>query len=84
MLTCFHFLSRHDAAPTAPKQFNELLDGEAGVGDDATQRAGSEPFVIGHDGPCIGFVATKHHVAAGLAAKNEPSALQGSADFTAG
>jgi hypothetical protein len=72
------------AAQSASKQFDKLRDGEAGVGDDAAQGAGSELFVVGNDYPCIRFVATKHHVAACLAAENEPCALKSGADFTSG
>jgi hypothetical protein len=63
---------------------DELFNGESGVGDDATERAGSELLVVGNNGPRVRLVAAKHYVAAGLAAEDEPGALQGSADFTAG
>jgi hypothetical protein len=60
-----------------------LLNGEAGVGDDATERAGAELFVIGNDDSCVRLVATKHHVAAGLPTKHEPDALKRGPDFPA-
>jgi len=66
------------------KQLDELLDGESGVGDDATGRAGSKLLVVGNNDPCVRLVAAKHHVAAGLTAEDETGAPQGSANFTAG
>jgi hypothetical protein len=63
------------AVCSAPEQLDELLNSEAGVGDDATERAGPELFVIGYNHPCVGLVATKHHMTAALAAKNEAGAL---------
>lgn len=40
--------------------------------------------MIWDDDPCVGLVATKHHVAAGLATKGKPRAFQSAADFLAG
>jgi hypothetical protein len=69
---------------SASKHFDELLNSEAGIGDDATQSAWPELFVIGNDDPRVRLIATKHHVTAALPPKNEPDALQGSADVPAG
>ncbi len=66
---------------SAPKQFDKLLNGEAGVGDDATEGTGPNLLVVGNDHPRIGLFATKHHVAPGLSAKNEADSFQHSADF---
>jgi hypothetical protein len=66
----------------APKQFNKLLDREAGVRDDATESAGSNLLVVGNNGSRVRLMAAKHHVASGLSAKNEAGALQGGANFT--
>jgi hypothetical protein len=66
-----------------PKQLDELLHSQAGVGDNATEGTGPDLLVIGHDDSRVRLVATKHHVTAGLPTKNEADALQGSADFSA-
>jgi hypothetical protein len=66
------------------KQFDELFHGESSVGDDASERAGSELLVVGNNRPRVGLLAAKHHMASGLAAENEASALKRGADFTAG
>jgi hypothetical protein len=68
---------------SAPKQLYELLNSEAGVGDDTTERAGPKVFVIGNDDPCVRLLATQHHVATSLSTKNEPDALQRCEDFSA-
>lgn len=66
-----------------PKQFDKLLTSEARVGNDAAERADPQLLVIGNDDPCVGPITAKHHVTAGLTAKNEASTLQGSADIPA-
>ena len=40
--------------------------------------------MVGNDDSGVRLVAPEDHVAAGLAAKDEPRALKGSADFKAG
>jgi hypothetical protein len=62
---------------------DELFNAESGIGDDAAERAGSELPVVGNNDPCVRSVAPKHHVAACLAAEDEPGALQGGADLAA-
>ena len=37
--------------------------------------------MIGNDYPCVRFVASQHHVTAGLATKDEPDALESGTDF---
>ncbi len=66
------------------EQLHELFNGESGVRYDAAERAGSEPLVLGNDGPGVRLVAAEDHVAAGLAAEDESRALEGGADFKAG
>jgi hypothetical protein len=66
------------------EQLDELFNGQPGIGNDPTERAGSDLLMVGDNGPCVRLVAAKHHVAAGLAAEDKPRAFQGSADFTAG
>lgn len=66
-----------------PEQLEELIDREAGVGDDATKRARPDLFVIGNYNPRVWLLATQHHVAAGLTTKDEAGAFEGGADFSA-
>ena len=40
--------------------------------------------MIRNNGPYVRVFATKHHVATGLSAKDEPGALEGGTDFAAG
>ncbi|HEY7242386.1 MAG TPA: hypothetical protein VH678_00705 [Xanthobacteraceae bacterium] len=69
---------------SAPKQLDKLFNRESGIRNDTTQRAGSELLVVRNNDPGVRLVASKHHMAAGLAAEDEPGALQGGADLTAG
>jgi hypothetical protein len=66
------------------EQLYELFNGESGVRDDAAERAGSKPLVLGYNGPGVRLVAAQNHVATRLAAEDEPSALKGGADLEAG
>jgi hypothetical protein len=75
---------RDPATLSAPKQFDELFNGESSVGDDATEGAGSKPLVVGNNHPSVGLVAAEHHVATGLSAEHKSHALQSGADFTTG
>jgi hypothetical protein len=70
-------------ARSTPKQFDKLLNSKACVGNDAAERADPQLFVIGNDNSCIRLIAAKHHVTAGLTAKDKPHALQDSADIPA-
>jgi hypothetical protein len=76
-------VGRRAAALSPSEQFHELFNGESGVGDDAAERAGSEPLVVGNNGPGGRLVAAEDHVATGLAAEYEPGALKGGTDFNA-
>ncbi len=76
-------VAARQTARSAPKQFDKLLNSEACVGNDATERADPQLFVIGNDNPCVRLIATKHHVTAGLTAKDKPNALQGGANIPA-
>jgi hypothetical protein len=67
-----------------PKQLQELFDSEAGVRDDAAERAGSKRLVVGNNDPGIRLVAAEDHVAASLAAEDESGALKGGAHLKAG
>ena len=69
---------------SASKQFDELLNSETGIGDDATQGTGPDLFMIGNYDPRVGLVAAKHHMTAGLPTKRESSAFQCGADFSPG
>jgi len=40
--------------------------------------------MVGNNGSGVGLIAAKDHVAAALAAENEPGAFKGGADFEAG
>ncbi len=71
------------AALSPSEKFHELLDGEPGIGDDSAERARSDLLVIGNDDPGVRLVAAEDHVAAGLAAEDEPSALKSTADLKA-
>jgi hypothetical protein len=42
------------------------------------------PLVVGNNGPGVRLIATKNHVAALLAAEDEPDALEGRPDFKTG
>jgi hypothetical protein len=61
-----------------------LFDGEPGIGDDSAERARSDLVVIRNDDPGVRVVAAEDHMAPGLAAEDEPSALKRSANFKAG
>jgi hypothetical protein len=50
-----------------------LLDGESCVGDDSAERAQSDLLVVGNHDPGVRLVAAEDHVAAVLAAENEPA-----------
>lgn len=54
---------------SASNQCDELLNGKAGIGDDAAERTGPD------------LLATEHYMAASLAPKHEPNALQSGADI---
>jgi hypothetical protein len=74
-------------SPTAfspSAKFHKLFDGGSGVGDDPAKRAQSDLLVVGNHYPRVGLVAAEDHVAAVLTAEDEPGALKGGADFTAG
>lgn len=65
-------------SPTAfspSAKFHKLFDGESGVGDDPAERA--DLLVVGNDDSGVRPVAAEDHVAAGLAAEDEPGALKG-------
>lgn len=68
----------------ATQQFDKLLNSEACVGNDAAERADPQLLVIGNDDPCVGLITAKHHVTAGLTAKNEANTFQDSTDIPAG
>jgi hypothetical protein len=55
----------------------ELIDGHAGVGDDAAEGARSDLLVVGYDDPGMRLFAAENHVAATLAAKHEACPFQG-------
>jgi hypothetical protein len=65
------------------EQSHELVNGESGIGDDAAERTGSDLLVVGNNGPGVRLVAAEDHVAAGLAAEDEPGVLKGGTDFNA-
>lgn len=73
------YLKRSEA-----EQIDKLLNREPGVGNDPTERAGSNLFVIGNDDPCVRLLAPENHVAASLSAKDKSGVLQGRADLPAG
>ena len=50
-----------------------MIDGHAGVGDDAAEGARSDLLVVGYDNSGMRFVAAEDHVAATLAAEHEPA-----------
>jgi hypothetical protein len=62
---------------------HELFDGHAGVGDDSSERAGSNLPVVGDDGAGVRLVAAEDHVAAALAAEAKSGALEGGTDLGA-
>jgi hypothetical protein len=72
------------AASSPTEQLHELFNGEPGVRDDAAQGAGSEPLMVGNNGSGVRYVAAEYHVASGLAAKDEPGALEGGTSLKAG
>jgi hypothetical protein len=61
-----------------------LLNGKSGISDDVAERASSEPRMVRNNGSRIRLIATEHHMAAFLAAEDEPGAFESSSDFTAG
>jgi hypothetical protein len=65
------------------EELHELLDGKPGVDDDAAERARSDLLVIRNDDSCVRSVAAENHMAAGLAAEDEPRALKSSTDLKA-
>lgn len=69
---------------SAAKQRDELLNCEAGIGDDAAERTRADLLVVGNYDPGVRLVATTHHVAACLATKHEANAFQGGANVAAG
>jgi hypothetical protein len=52
----------HSSAASASEQLYELIDGHAGVGDDAAEGARSDLLVVGHDNPNMRFVAAENHM----------------------
>jgi len=76
--------SKQDATLSPSEQLHKLFDGEPGIGDDSAERARSDLLVVGNDDPGVRSVAAEDHMAAGLAAENEPGARKSSADFKAG
>jgi len=69
---------------SASEQLYELIDGHAGVGDDAAERARSDLLVVGHDDSGMRLVAAKNHVAATLASEHKACTFQGGPHFSAG
>jgi hypothetical protein len=74
----------HSSAASASEQLYELIDGHAGVGDDAAEGAHSDLLVVGYDNSGMRFVAAEDHVAATLAAEHEACTFQGGSHFSAG
>jgi len=72
------------AALSPSEELDELFDGEPGVGDDAAERAGSQLLMVRDDGPGVRLATAQDHMAAGLAAEDEPRALKSSVDFKTG
>ena len=58
-----------------------LSNREAGIWNDAAERAGSDALVVGNNDPGVRLLAAEDHVATLLAAEDEPGALKGGADF---
>ena len=68
---------------SASEQRHKLLNSETCVGNNAAERADPHLLVIRNDNPCMRLIAAKHHVTAGLTAKNKADALKSSANLTA-
>jgi hypothetical protein len=71
-------------ATSTPEQLYELIDGHAGIGDNAAEGTRSDLLVVGYDNPRMRFVAAEDHVAATLAPKHEAYLFQGGPHFSAG
>ena len=72
------------SAASAHEQLYELIDGHAGVGDDATEGTRSNLLVVGYDNSAMRFVAAENHVAAPLAAEHEACPFQSGPHLSAG
>jgi hypothetical protein len=68
---------------SASQQSHELIEGQTGVRNDATERADSDLLVVGNHNASIRLVASQNHVTAALAAEDESDAFQSGAHITA-
>ncbi len=71
------------SGPSAAKQPHELVGGQTRIGNDSSQSALPDLFVIWNHDRCMGFTTAKDHVAAALAAEYESRTLQSGPYFSA-
>ena len=62
---------------SASEQLYELIDGHAGVGDNAAEGASSNLLMVGYYNSGMRFVAAENHVAPTLAAEHEACPFDG-------
>ena len=68
---------------SATQQLHELLNAQAGIGDNSAKRSRAHSLVVGDNHPRVRLIASQDHVTARLATEQKPRSLKRGAYITA-